>query len=322
MNIRQLTRSQFLDALPAPNPEYFAMYSSAWDGIVTDPSLMVVPADDHLVHRGDGVFETIKCVDGQIYCLTAHLDRLAFSAKSVGMTPHWSNAELADIIIQTIRAGGKRDCLIRILLSRGPGSLGVNPYDCPKPGLYVLVHQLKPSFMEAHPEGARVITSKVPVKPGFFANIKSCNYLPNVLMKKEAADAGADFSLSFDEKGFLAEGATENAGIVSAGGEFLVPTTDRILSGTTMFRATELAKSLVAKGLLKSVRTSAIARDDMATAQELLIFGTTPDVTAVVEFDGRPIGSGRPGPVALELNRLIVNDIRTNRAVNTPVFPY
>lgn len=321
MNIRQITRSQFLDALPAPNAEYFAMYSNAWDGIVTDPDLMVVPADDHLVHRGDGVFETIKCVDGQIYCLTAHLDRLAFSARNVGLVSPWSNAELAEIIVQTIRAGGKPDCLIRILLSRGPGSLGVNPYDCPKPGLYVLVHQLKPSFMEAHPGGARVITSKVPVKPGFFANIKSCNYLPNVLMKKEAADAGADFSLSFDEKGYLAEGATENAGIVANDGSLLVPATDRILSGTTMFRATELAKGLVASGALTAVRSSAISREMIASAKEMLIFGTTPDVTAVVEFDGRPIGSGRPGPVALDLNRLIINDIRTNKAIQTPVFP-
>ena len=322
MNIRQLTRAQFLDALPAPNPEYYAMYSSAWDGIVTDPSLMVVPADDHLVHRGDGVFETIKCVDGLIYCLTAHLERLAFSARNVGLTSPWSQTDLSQIIIQTIRAGGNRDCLVRILLSRGPGSLGVNPYDCPKPGLYVVVHQLKPSFMEAHPEGARVITSKVPVKPGFFANIKSCNYLPNVLMKKEAFDAGADFSLSFDERGFLAEGATENAGIVDENGALLVPTTDRILSGTTMFRATELAKQLKDNSLLAAVRSSAITRDMMSTAREIMIFGTTPDVTAVVEFDGKPVGSGRPGPVALELNRLIINDIRTNKAVQSPVFPH
>ncbi|MFH0909649.1 MAG: aminotransferase class IV [bacterium] len=322
MNIRHLTRSQFFDALPAPNAEYLAMYSSACDGIVTDPSLMVVPADDHLVHRGDGVFETIKCIDGLIYCLTAHLDRLVFSAGNVGLVSPWSHDELADVIVQTIRAGGKRDCLVRILLSRGPGSLGVNPYDCPKPGLYVVVHKLKPSFMETHPGGARVITSKIPVKPGFFANIKSCNYLPNVLMKKEAADTGVDFSVSFDEKGFLGEGATENAGIVTRDGNLLVPTTDRILSGTTMFRAIDLARFLVDKGLLKSVGSSAISRDMIVSAAEVLIFGTTPDVTAVVEFDGKPIGSGRPGPVSLELNRLIINDIRTNKAVQSPVFPH
>ena len=297
------------------------MYSSAWDGMVTDASLMVVPADDHMVHRGDGVFETIKCVNGRIYCLAAHLDRLAFSARNVGMATPWSRDNLADIIVQTIRAGGKRDCLVRILLSRGPGSLGVNPYDCPKPGLYVIVHQLKPSFMEVHPEGARVITSKVPVKPGFFANIKSCNYLPNVLMKKEAVDAGVDFTVSFDEQGLLAEGATENAGIVTAGGQLLVPTTDRILSGTTMFRAVELANTLLAKGMLKSVASASITREMMTSAKEMLIFGTTPDVTAVVEFDRKPVGSGRPGPVFSELNYLIINDIRSNPSVQTIVFP-
>lgn len=321
MNIRLLTRSQFLDALPAPNPEYFAMYSSAWDGIVTDASLMFVPADDHMVHRGDGVFETIKCVNGRVYCLVAHLDRLAFSARNVGMAAPWSREDLADIIVQTIRAGGKRDCLVRILLSRGPGSLGVNPYDCPKPGLYVIAHQLKPSFMEAHPEGARVITSKVPVKPGFFANIKSCNYLPNVLMKKEAVDAGVDFTVSFDEQGLLAEGATENAGIVTSDGRLLVPTTDRILSGTTMFRAVELANTLLANGMLKSVASASITRDMMTSAKEMLIFGTTPDVTAVVEFDRKPVGTGRPGVVSSELNRLIINDIRSNPSVQTLAFP-
>ncbi|HEY8240367.1 MAG TPA: aminotransferase class IV, partial [Kiritimatiellia bacterium] len=203
-DISRLTAENAADRLRAArqpfHDEYYAMYSSAWDGIVTDPTLMVVPMDDHLVHRGDGVFETIKCVAGKIYCLEAHLDRLFFSAGKIGLQSAWPREEIRDTIIQTVRAGGRKDCLVRAILSRGPGSLGVSPYDCPRPGLYVLAHQLKPPFMELHPEGAHVVTSKVPVKPGYFANIKSCNYLPNVLMKKEASDQGADFSLSFDER--------------------------------------------------------------------------------------------------------------------------
>lgn len=315
-----LTRADLPFQRQPYHDEYFAMYSSAWGGIVTDPALMCVPMDDHLVHRGDGVFETIKCVDGAIYCLKPHLDRLFFSAGRIGLTSPWTAEDLTDIMLQTIRATGRRDALVRVILSRGPGSLGVNPYDCPRPGLYILAHQLKPSFMEVHPEGARVISSKVPVKPGYFANIKSCNYLPNVLMKKEAADAGADFSVSFDERGFLAEGATENAGILTQDGILIVPTADRILMGTTMMRALDLSKSLVGKGLLRDVRTGAISREAIVASREMFIFGTTPDVTAVTKFDEKPLGDGRPGPAFQELSRLLTADIRTHDAVRTRVY--
>jgi branched-subunit amino acid aminotransferase/4-amino-4-deoxychorismate lyase len=300
--------------------EYFAMYSSAWNGIVTDPALMTVPMDDHLVHRGDGVFETIKCVDGNIYCLAAHLDRLFFSAGKIGLASPWSKDDLGGIIAQTLRAGGHRNALVRVILSRGPGSLGVNPYDCPAPGLYVLAHKLKPSFMELHPEGARVISSQVPVKPGYFANIKSCNYLPNVLMKKEATDAGADFSISFDESGHMAEGATENAGVLSAERELLVPTAERILMGTTMVRAVDLAQELVKSGLIRAVRADRISRATVASAPEMYIFGTTPDVTAATSFDGRPVGDGKPGAVFLALHALIMKDLRSNADVLTPAW--
>ena len=196
----------------------------------------------------------------------------------------------------------------------------MNPYDCPTPALYILAHQLKPSFMDLHPEGARVISSRVPVKPGFFATIKSCNYLPNALMKKESVDAGADFSLSFDEESCLAEGATENAGILGTDGCLRVPTPERILAGTTMHRAMLLAKSLIDKNMLKSVEVSRISKGMILDAREMFIFGTTPDVTAVIQFDGRPVGDGRPGPIFRELNRLVLADIRTNAAVLTPAF--
>ena len=201
---------------------YYAMFSSLLGGIVTDPLLMQVPVDDHLVHRGDGVFETIKCVEHGIYLLGEHLDRLHASASAIGLACPWPRETLVDLVRQTVRAGGHPCCLIRILLSRGPGSMGVNPYDCPTPGLYILAHELKPSFMAQHPAGARVAISRIPIKPSFFATIKACNYLPNALMKKEAVDLGVDFTLAFDEHGRLAEGATENAGILTEAGDLRV----------------------------------------------------------------------------------------------------
>jgi branched-subunit amino acid aminotransferase/4-amino-4-deoxychorismate lyase len=315
---------QAADALAAwrtpQHDGYYAFYASHLGGIVTTPGLMLVPADDHLVHRGDGVFETLKCVDGGLYLWREHLRRLLHSASAIGLAVPWNEDELASITTQTIRAGNHRDCLVRIIVSRGPGSLGINPYDCPAPGLYVLAHELKPSFMEAHPAGARVITSAIPVKAGFFATIKSCNYLPNALIKKEAADAGADFALAFDEQDHLAEGATENFGIVDAAGRLRVPGAERILSGTTMNRALDLAEDLVRDGRLRGIARGPITRAEIEAARELLIFGTTPDVTSAVIWDGRPVGGGVPGPIGTALLALIQRDIRENMAARLSVW--
>lgn len=276
---------------------YYAMFSSRLGGLVTDPLLMQVPVDDHLVHRGDGVFETLKCAAGRIVLGREHIARLFASAGRVGLKPAWTPDQILDLVRATVRAGGRTDCLVRILLSRGPGGFGVSPYECPEPGLYIMAHRLPPPFMVAHPEGARVRTSAVPVKAGFFANVKSCNYLPNVLMKKEAVDAGVDFTISFDEHGRLGEGATENIAILTAKRELLTPTTERILAGTTMLRVIELAQSLVKSGALTRAGHADLGPADLESAAELYILGTTPEVTAIVEFDGRKIGDGKPGPV-------------------------
>jgi branched-chain amino acid aminotransferase len=304
----------------AARDEYYAFYSSVVGGIVTDPALMLVPADDHLAHRGDGVFETLKCVNGGIYLWREHARRLFHSADAIGLPVRWSEAELADIVAQTVRAGGRRDALIRVILARGPGSMGINPYDCPVPALYVMAHALRPSFMDVNPNGARLVTSGIPVKAGFFATIKSCNYLPNALLKKAAVDAGADFAVAFDERGFVAEGATENIGIVDAEGLLRAPGSERILTGTTMSRVFELADALVRDGRLRGLARGPIAREELERAREILIFGTTPDVTAAVALDGRAVGDGRPGPIALALLALLREDIRMSREHRLEVF--
>ena len=299
--------------------QYLAMYSSIFGAIVTEPALMLVPVDDHMVHRGDAVFETCKCVGGNLYNLNAHLDRLRSSAAGLHIAMPSTAREMTDIIVATLRAAGRRDALVRILLSRGPGSLGVSPYDCPTPAFYVIVSEYKPPFMEAHPAGARVRASAMPVKTAPFARIKSVNYLFNVLMKKEAVDAGVDFVVSFDEHGYLAEGPTENAGIVTRDRELLVPNLERILAGTTMIRVLELARGLPPGSVVSRVAHADIPRAAVEAAAEILIFGTTPDVTAVIEFDGRPVGDGRPGPVFNELSRLLRADILGNAGLHTPI---
>ena len=299
---------------------YLAMYSSVYDGIVTDTALMAVPIDDHMVHRGDGVFETMKCVDGSVYNMAAHLDRLEESAATVALELPVASGVLGDLIVQTVQAGGEPNCVVRVLASRGPGSFGVNPYDNCTPQLYIVVTRLGQPFMTLHPEGATLRTSSIQAKPPFLAGTKSCNYLPNVLMQKESVDLGTDFVVSFDENGFMAEGPTENVGIVSPEGELLFPALTGILSGTTMVRVVDLAGQLVDSGDLKAVDYRDISGEDVQNAAEILIVGTTRNVIAVREYDGKPVGTGSPGPVGKKLGELLLNDIATNEEILTRAF--
>ena len=300
--------------------DMFAMFSSEYGGIVTDPLLMNVPVDDHLVHRGDGVFETLKCVQGRLYCYREHLERLYFSAEKIDLTPPYSPEETSRRIMATIRAGNRRDALIRVIFSRGPGSMGINPYDCPLAYLYVLVHAPAKPFMETHPGGARLVTSGIPVKSGVFANIKTCNYLPNALLKKEAVDNHADFAVNFDENGNLAEGATENIGIVTPDNLLMIPDPARILAGTTMKRVFDLADAGITNGWLAGKRTTSITRSMLLNAAEILIFGTTTNVTSVTNLDGKSVGTGEPGPIFRELNRLIQRDLSSDGPQNIHAF--
>ena len=305
---------------PAYHAGYYAMYSSWWNAITTDPNLMVVPVDDHMVHRGDGLFETFKCVDGAIYNLDAHLARLENGCRAIGLHLRWSRAEITRLTGEVLRAGGHRDALVRILVSRGPGGHTANPYECPEPLLMILAIRLPPPFMTAHPAGASVGVSSVPPKGMFFAQVKSVNYLPNVLMKKQAVDAGVDFMLGFDANGNMTELPTENFGIVTRERGLRVPKPDHILQGTTMARVLELARrELVPAGILAGVEEADVPRAQLADAAEMLVFGTTPNVTAVTQFDGRPVGDGQPGPVWRELSRLFEADLRDPQRL-TPLF--
>lgn len=311
----------WLEASRRPfHADMYALYSSAWGGIVTDPLYMQVPVDDHLVHRGDGVFETLKCVGGRIYCLAEHLERLRFSSGRIGLTAPCDDAELGRRIIATLRAAGRRDALVRVILSRGPGGMGINPYECPTPHLYILVHKLFPPFMTIHPGGAHLVTCDIPVKAGLFATIKTCNYLPNALMKKEAVDRGADFAVNVDEQGHIAEGATENIGLVTTGGVLWIPRPERILNGTTMNRAWVLADRGLAEGWLSGKERRAFGIDDLAGAAEILVFGTTTNVTAVTRLDRQPVSGGTPGPVQARLNALLLDEQSSDNPFTTHAF--
>ncbi len=296
---------------------YLAMYSSWYGGIVVDPALMMVPLDDHLVHRGDGVFEAFLCRDWNIYMLDRHLARLDLSASALGLDIPEDRARLLEIIRDTIRAGNSGTCLVRLFASRGPGGFSANPYESAETQLYVIATAFQPLPPEKYEKGVRLATSTIPAKTDF-ATIKSCNYLLNVLMKKEARDAGADYPVSVDENGFLAEGATENIGIVTRDGRFLIPRFRRILRGITVTRAVELAETLLGREIT-GIAEADITREQAFEAAEMLVMGTSIHVLPVVEYDGKKIGNGRPGPVFRRLLDLFSRDETKNTEVLTAV---
>jgi branched-subunit amino acid aminotransferase/4-amino-4-deoxychorismate lyase len=310
--------------LPRPShpaqAKYFAMYSSLWGGIVTDPSLMQVPVDDHLVHRGDGVFETVKCQRGGLYNLKGHLDRLATSAASIGIEVPMERSRLEQVILETTAAAGQQESLLRLLVSRGPGGFGVDPAESIGAQLYVIAYASPPPFMQRHPEGARVAVCGVPVKESPLATNKTCNYLPNVLMKKAANEAGVHFVVSLDSAGNLTESATENFCLLNESGELLSTPPGTILAGTTMLRALNLARELKADGLITGIADRHFRPEDVLRAREAFVFGTTTHVTAVIEFEGAPVGEGKPGPVYAALSERFEAELADqSSALSTPV---
>lgn len=284
------------------------MYSSYWDGYVDDPRLMLIPMEDHLVHRGDGVFEAFKVVHGKIYLLKEHLDRLESSAKALFLEWPMPRLQVEKILnemvaLKNIDSGG-----LRVFLSRGVGLFSANPYDSVSAHFHFVLVTAKGAAAEKYELGAKLGRSQIQPKPTPWCEIKSCNYLPNVLMKKEAVDRGLDFTVGFDEDGFVTECSTENLILLDENNQLCRPTLKRILKGTTMMKVFELAKNLVSSGELSQVVEKDLTESDLQKAKELMIAGTTWDILPVTSYEGKSIASGKPGPIAKKLLQLLRED--------------
>jgi 4-amino-4-deoxychorismate lyase len=280
---------------------FYAMYSSILGGIVTDPALMVVPLDDHMAHRGHAVFDTATLTHGMLYQLDPHLDRLIQSAGGARISLPFPRERLRQIILETAAASGRRDGSVRYWLSAGPGGYGLGPAECVRSSFYVIVFK-----QEAYPEsyysqGIKVITSRVPIKPPLFARIKSTNYLPNVLVVLEAKDHGADNGIFIDQRGMVAESSNMNVAFVTKDGVFRHPPFDAILSGITIQRVLDFAQRLVQQGTLNAVQLADISVEEGRAAAEMMLIGSSIKVAPVVQWDERPIGDGKPGPVTKKL---------------------
>lgn len=307
-------------AVHAKATNFYAAYSSILGGIVTDPALMVLPLDDHMVHRGHGVFDTATLANGMLYQLDQHLARLARSAEMARIPLPYPPEKLRQIIIETAAASGRRDASVRYWLSAGPGGFGLGPAECVGSSFYVVVFSPEAYPASYYTEGIRVVTSTVPIKPPFFARVKSTNYLPNVLVVLEAKDRGADNGIFVDERGMIAESSNMNVAFVTKDRVFRHPPFDAILSGITIQRMLQLARQLVERGELRAVRIADISVAEGRDAQEMLLVGSSIKVAPVVEWDGKPIGNGRPGPVGKKLLELWYEDVQnaTDQLVAVP----
>src|ERR1044071_7554289 len=229
-------------ALRAREPVvYWAVYASQLKGVVTHPALMVLPFDDHIVHRGHGIFDTAAIVDGRIYDLEAHLDRFLGSAERSRLVLAGSRAEMRDIIIKTTAASGQREGSIRYWLSSGPGSLDLTPAAGADPGFFVMIFPGLVYPEKWKTDGVRVMTTTYPIKPPLYAITKTTNYMPNVLMQMEAKEKGFDNGVFIDHDGHVGESSNMNVAFVNNDNVLMHPKFDHILSGCTSLRLLELA---------------------------------------------------------------------------------
>src|SRR5918993_847258 len=298
---------------------YSSFYSSQLGGIVTDPALMVIPFDDHMVHRGHGIFDTAGLVAGRIYDLEAHLDRFERSAGHSNLKMPCARDEMREIIIRTTAVSGRRDGAIRYWLSSGPGSLELSPAAGAAPGFFVMIFPGLSYPDRWYTDGLKVMTTTFPIKPALYAITKSTNYLPNVLMQMEAKAAGVDNGVFVDANGNVGESSNMNVAFVTADGVLRHPKFDHILSGCTSLRVLDLAPALVSQGLIRGVEVCDIPVDQARAAREMLLLGSSVKVAPIVEWDGRPIGDGKPGPVAGALLERVEQDMRTgDRLIPVP----
>ncbi|KAI3691160.1 hypothetical protein L2E82_49379 [Cichorium intybus] len=287
---------------------YLAMYSSVFGGITTDEAAMVIPMDDHMVHRGHGVFDTAAIVDGCLYELDQHLDRFLGSANKARINLPFDKETTKTILLKTVSASNCKNGSLRYWLSSGPGDFQLSPSGCHQSALYAIViqDQSPPNY-----KGIKVITSSIPIKPPQFAVMKSVNYLPNVLSKMEAEENGGYAAIWLDEEGFVAEGPNMNVAFVTKENELLMPRFDKILSGCTAKRVLELVGELVKEGKVRGVKVKDVTVEEGKAAEEMMLIGSGVLVRPVLQWDDQVIGNGKEGVVTESLRKLILEDMRS-----------
>jgi branched-chain amino acid aminotransferase len=253
---------------------------------------------DHGVLYGDGVFEGIRSYGGKAFRLQAHVRRLYDSALGIRLTVPISQEEMAKAITDTLQANSLRDSYIRVVVTRGAGTLGLDPNRCPEPNVFIITDKISLYPDELYENGLDIITAATMRNHPNAVNprVKSLNYLNNILAKIEAIDAGTLEAVMLNHLGYVAECTGDNLFIVRDGTVFTPPIAAGILEGITRNEIIGIARE---QGL--EVREENITRQDLYVADECFLTGTAAEVVPVVRIDKRPIGTGRPGPVTKQL---------------------
>lgn len=253
---------------------------------------------DHGLLYGDGVFEGLRSYSGRVFRLREHLERLWDSARAIALTIPGSIEQMEETIYETLRANQLSDAYIRLVVTRGAGSLGLDPNRCSNPQVIIITDKISLYPDELYQNGLSIVTvSTIRNHPASLSpRIKSLNYLNNILAKIEGLQAGCVEALMLNVKGEVAECTGDNIFLVRHGSISTPPLDAGILEGVTRDAVIELAQ---AAG--KEVRQVSLTKHDVYIADECFLTGTAAEVIPVVKVDGRPIGSGKPGPITLDL---------------------
>jgi branched-chain amino acid aminotransferase len=264
------------------------------DGKFVDKSEAKVSVFDHGLLYGDGVFEGIRLYGGNVYRLDEHLERLEHSARAIMLQIPLSRAELAAATCETCRLNSLTDAYIRLVVTRGVGDLGLSPWLCPKPSVFIIADKISLYPQEHYEKGLAIVT--VPtrrINPAALPpTIKSLNYLNNILGKIEARQFGALEAIMLNDQGYVAECTADNIFTVFKGEIFTPAASQGALKGITRSTIFDVAKELNVP-----IREVNMTRYDVWCADECFLTGTGAEVIPVVKLDGREIGSGKPGPI-------------------------
>jgi branched-chain amino acid aminotransferase len=255
---------------------------------------------DHGLLYGDGVFEGLRTYGGKVFRLAEHVQRLYDSAKAIWLTIPMTKQEMSDAINDTVRANDLEDGYIRLIVTRGAGSLGIDPNKCSNPQVIIIADAISLYPAEHYEKGLSIVTASVARTSPAALNprIKSLNYLNNILAKIEGLQAGCIEALMLNHKGEVAECTGDNIFLVRKGVLYTPPIDAGILEGVTRDAVIELARD---KGT--EVREIPLTKHDVYIADEVFLTGTAAEVIPVVKVDSRTIGSGKPGPMTLDLKK-------------------
>jgi branched-chain amino acid aminotransferase len=268
------------------------------NGKFRDEAEATISVFDHGLLYGDGIFEGIRAYHGRVFKLKEHIDRLFYSAKAILLTIPMSHADMSRAVVETCRANQVQDGYIRLVVTRGVGTLGLNPNRCNEPSVIIIAGKIQLYPPELYQKGMDIIT--VPTVRNLHSAlnpaIKSLNYLNNILAKIEANNAGCEEAIMLNAEGFVAECTGDNVFIVKENQLLTPPLTAGALYGITRRVVLDLAVELGFK-----VAETNLTRYDLFNADECFLTGTGAELVPVVRLDGRVIGTGKPGPITERL---------------------